>query len=135
VPPAIFRRPRARADRLAPGRGPSGRQAGALALHQAADCPAPARGPYAPMQRAPPRLAPGRGPSGRCARTIRPCAEGTATVLVECLALQKGVNKLLESWPSKLSSSALMFAPNSVEGVLWLLGSHGTHTHTHTSSC
>jgi hypothetical protein len=47
------------------------------------------------VQRAPPRLAPGRGPSGPCARTVRPCAEGTDTVLVECLALQKGVNILL----------------------------------------
>jgi hypothetical protein len=64
-------------------------------LHQAADRPAPVRGPPAPVQRAPPRLAPSRGPFGPCARTVRPCAEGTATVLVECLALQKGVNILL----------------------------------------
>jgi hypothetical protein len=90
----IFRRPCVRADRLVPGRGPSGRQAGALALHQAANRPAPAGGPSASVQRAPPRLAPGRGLSGSCARTVRPCAEGTATVLVECLALQKGVNIL-----------------------------------------
>jgi hypothetical protein len=72
----------------------TGRQEGALALHQAVDRPAPARGPSAPVQRAPPRLAPGHGPSGPCVRTVRPYAEGTATVLVECLALQKGVNIL-----------------------------------------
>jgi hypothetical protein len=64
-------------------------------LHQTADRPAPARGPSAPVQRAPPRLTPGRGPSGPCARTVRPCAEGTATVLVECLALQKSVKYFL----------------------------------------
>jgi hypothetical protein len=90
----IFRRPCVCADRPAPGRGPSGRQAGALAAHQAADRPALGRGQSALAQRASPRLAPGREQSGPCARTVRPCAEGTATVLVECLALRKGVNIL-----------------------------------------
>jgi hypothetical protein len=74
-------------------------------VHQAADSPAPGRGQSALAQRAPPRLAPGRGPSGPCARTVRPCAEGTAMVLVKCLALQKGVNRVL--MPSMVRGSGL----------------------------
>jgi hypothetical protein len=46
APPATFRRPCARANRLAPGRRPSSRQAGNPS-------PAPGRGPSAPVQRAP----------------------------------------------------------------------------------
>jgi hypothetical protein len=47
--PATFRHPCTRADRQAPGRGPSGRQVGNPS-------PAPGRGLSAPVQRAPPRF-------------------------------------------------------------------------------
>jgi hypothetical protein len=63
-----------------------------------------------PAVRQDPSLAPGRGPSGPCVRTIRPCAEGTATVLVECLALQKGVNIRFVCFASADPSSVLRSA-------------------------
>jgi hypothetical protein len=63
---------------------PSGREA--LAAHQAADRPAPA-------QRIPPRLAPGRGPSGPARGPSALVQRAPPPVLLEYLALRKGVNR------------------------------------------
>jgi hypothetical protein len=65
-------------------------------VRQAADRPAPGRGQSALAQRAPPRLAPGRGPSGPARGPSAPVQRAPPPVLLEYLALRKGVNNIIK---------------------------------------
>jgi hypothetical protein len=71
APPAILRRPCARADRPALGRGPSGRQAGIPSLYARSWTIRPCVADRPRLTREHRRLAPGRGPSGPVPRTVR----------------------------------------------------------------
>jgi hypothetical protein len=92
APPAIFRRPCARADRPALGCGLSGRQAGNLSSYARSRIVRPCATDHPRLTREHHRLAPGRGPSGPVPRTVRAWPESTAAGSFEVIGASKKVS-------------------------------------------
>jgi hypothetical protein len=116
--PAILRRPCARADRPAPGRGPSGRQAGNSCSCTRSRTVRPCVADRPRLTREHLLLTPGRGPSGPVPRTVRAWSESTAAGSFEVIDASKKVSTYFLKSMLTLFPSA-KYSRRTSGGALW----------------